>query len=818
MPNVAQRSFAKGEIAPALYARTDVAAYTTGLRTCRNFIVQRTGGVHQRPGTDFVNEVKNSGSPVRLIKFVFNNDQAFVLEFGDRYFRVYANGAYTGVEVTTPFAGADIGGLRYVQSADVMTIVHPLYPPQHLERISNTDWKIGTVFFGPLIFPPDNLVVTGGNTVTATVYLWLVTSISATTGEESEGSLVVFQVCDLSTQSQTLTWDHVQGAGSYNVYRAQGGGGVGGFGFIGATIDTATPSFVDSGATIPDFSHGPPNPFTGFTSPNNYPSITGFYQQRQLYANTINEPGKVWCSQTGNYQNFGTRVPLQEDDAVIFALANSEVVDVRHLLDLGKLILGTEGGEWLIEGDANGILTPFAINPRVGSYNGSSDIQPVKVDNSILYIQALGNKVLELKTNILYGYYTFTGKDLTIYSTHLFDGFTINEWDYAQIPNYLTWAVRSDGVLLGFTYVAGEELAAWHRHDTDGFFEDVCVIPEGGEHRVYVVVNRGPEGAAPVNNLPPGKGGFFGLGGIVVSSSGSGSGSGGPRRFIERLRPLTLLDIADACYMDSALEYDGRNAGVASNPAVTMTLTNATGWGPNDPLTLTASGLGVEFTAQQIGDARFLRDTTGDQIVATIAAFINSSSVTVYANTDVPKFLQNTPTLDWDRAVKTIGGLDHLEGKSIAVFADKFVVASPNNPTVTPVFVSGGIAVLDQAYAHIVAGLPYVADLETMDIDTPQGPSLKESNLMVTAVGLWLESSRGAWMGAEPPAGDDPTEGLDELKIRENEDPSQPVDLVTDYERTDIPSEWSKGGRVFIRQIDPVPLNVLAIIPLGYLP
>jgi hypothetical protein len=51
---VFQRAFAGGELAPSLAARADQAKYLTGLRTCRNFIVQRHGGVTNRAGTRFV--------------------------------------------------------------------------------------------------------------------------------------------------------------------------------------------------------------------------------------------------------------------------------------------------------------------------------------------------------------------------------------------------------------------------------------------------------------------------------------------------------------------------------------------------------------------------------------------------------------------------------------------------------------------------------------------------------------------------------------------------------------------------------------------
>jgi hypothetical protein len=49
-----QHSFAAGEIAPALHARSDVTRYAIALKTCRNLIVLRAGGVQKRPGTQYV--------------------------------------------------------------------------------------------------------------------------------------------------------------------------------------------------------------------------------------------------------------------------------------------------------------------------------------------------------------------------------------------------------------------------------------------------------------------------------------------------------------------------------------------------------------------------------------------------------------------------------------------------------------------------------------------------------------------------------------------------------------------------------------------
>jgi len=50
------------------------------------------GGARKRSGTRFVKEVKDSTKATRLIPFEFNTDQAYILEFGHEYMRVYRDG------------------------------------------------------------------------------------------------------------------------------------------------------------------------------------------------------------------------------------------------------------------------------------------------------------------------------------------------------------------------------------------------------------------------------------------------------------------------------------------------------------------------------------------------------------------------------------------------------------------------------------------------------------------------------------------------------------------------------------------------------
>lgn len=96
MPNFQiQTAFAAGEIAPALYGHVDLQKMHVAASTMRNMFVSYRGGSYSRAGTAFVARAKQpfGGSPPRLLKFQFNINQGYALEFGDNYMRVHADGS-----------------------------------------------------------------------------------------------------------------------------------------------------------------------------------------------------------------------------------------------------------------------------------------------------------------------------------------------------------------------------------------------------------------------------------------------------------------------------------------------------------------------------------------------------------------------------------------------------------------------------------------------------------------------------------------------------------------------------------------------------
>ena len=78
MAKVIRNNFTSGEVSPKLRMRDDLALYGSGLRTCRNVIVQPEGGVKSRAGAQVTSVLGTTDlSSARAIPFVFSEEMAF---------------------------------------------------------------------------------------------------------------------------------------------------------------------------------------------------------------------------------------------------------------------------------------------------------------------------------------------------------------------------------------------------------------------------------------------------------------------------------------------------------------------------------------------------------------------------------------------------------------------------------------------------------------------------------------------------------------------------------------------------------------------
>lgn len=161
---ISQLAFTTGEVSPDVSSRFDLEQYKSVLLEAENVVIRPYGAVAKRQGSQYVGQVKYSDKPTRLFEFTTNTNNSFMLEFGDKYIRVWNYGIYTGIEVTTPFTSDILFDLNCNQSGDVMFICSGKYPIQTLSRYSDTDWRMSTYKLTEQ--PYDEINTDNGHTLT----------------------------------------------------------------------------------------------------------------------------------------------------------------------------------------------------------------------------------------------------------------------------------------------------------------------------------------------------------------------------------------------------------------------------------------------------------------------------------------------------------------------------------------------------------------------------------------------------------------------------------------------------------------------------
>lgn len=228
-----QNSFTTGAVSPAAYARVDLQKYAAGCKRIVNGVVLPHGGLTKRPGTRLVDGIPGDA---RLIPFVYNVEQAYVLVFLDHRMMVCMNGglvltpASSGgsvLEVETPYSLGEAWELTYAQSADTMFLAHPKHPPRTLVRRDHHIWEFKALEFRPEIDPPQNLTAEASdfkdstNTYKETKAEYQVSAVNAQEQESEPSEIADADI--LSTWPEgarvKLKWDRVPGAVRYEVYR-----------------------------------------------------------------------------------------------------------------------------------------------------------------------------------------------------------------------------------------------------------------------------------------------------------------------------------------------------------------------------------------------------------------------------------------------------------------------------------------------------------------------------------------------------------------------------------------------------------------------
>jgi len=839
VPQTIQRSFTSGEIAPALQSRADLTKYATGLNLCENFFVRAQGGVYSRPGFSFRGELDDSSKVGRLIPFSFSTEQTYILVFEDLKMRVMKDGGYllksssitgvtqanpavvtadntfingetvtiTGVvgmtelngntytvanrtdttfelsgtdstaytayvsggvaqggtifELTTPYTEAQLPRLGYTQSADVLTLVHPSHDPSNLNRLFDGHWTLTTINYAstvtaPTFASPDIETITGITQANPAV----VTTSAAhgfVTGNviDIAGVVGMTEVNGRSFRITVLTSTTFELDGEDSTtHTAYSSGGT-------ATRQTAA---VTVGSGFGDFE----KTYTYVVTAVNE---SGIESLASVSASVITKSLSV----TG-----GVRITW---DAVAGAAYYRIYKDPSN---------NTQVYGWI--GDSNNnTFDDYNIAPIITDAP-PEDRQPFNgADNKPAVVTYYQQRQVFANTN---------NELQATYTTQ------VNNFNSLRVSNP---ARDSDAVT--FTIAAQQVNEIRHLISLDS----LVLLTSGGEW----LVSEGQDRVLTPSTIgvrPQSYNGASWVKPVVINSTALYLQSKGAR-------------IRDLGYEFSSDKYTGNDLSIMSehlfegHQIIEMTYADEPYgilWCVRDDGVL----LGLTYLRehqvwgwhQHNTDGEFESITTineegRDAVYVIVKRTINGQIKRYIERLEARESINAEDAFYVDSGLSYNGspatvfsGLDHLEGKEVAILTDGYVT---ENQTVA----SGSITLTREA-SKVHIGLPYTPAIELLGIDTASNDqSVKAKSVSVSKVHIEVEGTRGGFVGPrQDPTSDQPVT-FQEIKPRFDADDYDAIALKTYKQEVSIDPLWGKSGGVRIEQRSPLPMAILSVIP-----
>jgi len=606
-----QTNFTAGELSPRLYGRQEIERYRNAVKVAENVFILVQGGMIRRYGLRYTAKAKHGDKHAILVSYVFSRSQAYMLEFGDAYFRVFlANGAQVldglvPYEVEIDYAEADLDEIDFVQSGDTMFLFHVDYPTRRLRRFGDASWVIDDV---PWVTQPfaeigsrpaaditvDSPATGPGRTVTASLASFMASDVGREI--ETEGGLALITgytsttVVTVNTQAPfpgltvvagewvltgspmtTLTPSWTGGAeptdlppagAEVTLTLAAAGWRADDLGkwvdlndglvqiseVTSATVAKAVVSTPLSAlVAVPELAWTLQAPVWG--GANGYPRTGTFFEQRLWTASTRTSPLTVWGSRIGEFLDF--QLGSDADDGLSLAIASDQQNEITHLNRMGALVVLGVGGETTIRGtDDSAIAANIKNKIKDQSDFGCSIVSPVRVGKELLFVQRAGGKVRALSADKIDSD-QYGAPDITVLAEHITrPGLTAMA--YQQDPEALLHAVRTDGVLATCTIDRDQDIVGWTRQTTQGQFDSVAVLPSGSGEQAWVIVAREVDGELVryVERLDPTC--FTDAAITGASDEGQATWSG-----LEHLEGCAVKVLADGVEMNDKTVVDG---------------------------------------------------------------------------------------------------------------------------------------------------------------------------------------------------------------------------------------------------------------------
>ena len=539
-PSVLQNQFTRGELSPRMNARTDLEQYYQGGQTVLNFLPLPHGGIVSRPGSTYVSSVKTAADSTRLIPFVFNVSDSYILELGDYYMRFYRNQgqvqsgdisytAFNGTFVsdisdwTDESPGADAAAAAWDSGTQSMKLTatasndgigeldlttasaaseHTLKFKITGEAVTDTvSLRIGTATDLADIFTK-TAFGNGYHTVnftptTASTHIQFMNEDGATTSHFVDN----VDIFDNEAIELETPWAK---ADLFEIKWVQDAD----------TMFFVHPSYKPMQMTRTDHEMWSLKSYTPtadpFTTAALYPAAVGFFEQRIVFGYNATNPQRLYFSQSADIQDMTTGTDAA--DGFVKDIFATQANPIRWIVGGVDLIVGTAGGEWVVERPASSAVTVTNFTIKRRDTSGVADTSPVEIDRRVLFMKRKGaasNKgdhlVEFLFDNDQSG--EFIAPELSLLSEHI-TGAGIQEMAWQEkgwagtyesvvVPHAdkVLWMVRTDGVMTTLTYNPSEKVISWARQTTTGTYESVAVIPGASGDEVWCVVARTISGA-----------------------------------------------------------------------------------------------------------------------------------------------------------------------------------------------------------------------------------------------------------------------------------------------------------------------------------
>lgn len=752
--NYLQSNGSNGEISPQLYGRVDVVKYSNSVAKLENMFVKDFGGMFRRPGSYYVNEVRDSSASTRLIPFQFSTTQAYIIELGytagSGYMRFYMNdglietggvpgaGAYTITGL--PYLNTEIFDVQFAQDADTMYMVHKKYPPAKLTRTAHWTWT-----YTPIDFTVDPfrsaLMDLNISTTTITSVPQNGAGVTLTAGG---GALLFDKTHEGSIWKVGAAWAKI-------VTVAAGG-----------LKNTCIADILYGGTTGAGSVTWYEAAWSGYRG---YPSCVCFFEERLIYAASKDEPQRIWGSAIGEYDTFNTTItPVVDDNSFTYTIASQQVNAIQWLCPAKVLAIGTLGGNFVAStGSSNEPISPTNIQIKPETSYGSALLIPKRIGHYVYYVQRDLRTIRELSYD--YTSDSFVSLDMTLLAEHITES-GIKELDYQESPDNILWLVRNDGQIATLTRQIDQQIVGWSRQilggaylGADAVVDSVATIPPGEEDEVWVIVKRT-------------------IGGTT-------------KRYVEYLMPFRMPDEQEDCvYLDSALTLDVPIALTGITKAAVGVVTLPVGHGLTDGNVIRISGVEGMTEVNKVYFIVSGAAATTIELHDMNGTNVNTTAYTTYIKGGEVRL-----------CVNHVHGLTHLIGETVSICVD-----GGSHPD--RVVSGAGVVTLDDWYSRVHIGYKYPSKIDGLKIEAGS-PIGSGQGLIgrISKITLRLYRSLGCKIGTD--------DQMDFLYFRDSTVPmNEATPLFSGDKYLTFPG-GSKYNPVWkISQDQPLPLNVLDIIAI----